>query len=68
MAYVRDGFDELECHRLQLENNVAKLRASIRHWQTWEAEYEGLKEEIHQLGEQHTAAELVSIFPIIRCG
>lgn len=29
-----------------LEDNIQNLRNSLRHWQTWEAEYEGLKEEI----------------------
>ena len=43
---VRDSFLDLERHRQLLEENVEKLRKSLRHWQTWEAEYEGLKEEI----------------------
>lgn len=36
----------LEQQRLALEENLQKLRQSLKHWQTWEAEYEGLKEEI----------------------
>jgi unconventional prefoldin RPB5 interactor 1 len=43
---VRDSFLDLERHRQLLEENIEKLRKSLRHWQTWEAEYEGLKEEI----------------------
>jgi unconventional prefoldin RPB5 interactor 1 len=43
---VRDSFLDLEKHRQMLEENIEKLRKSLRHWQTWEAEYEGLKEEI----------------------
>ncbi|KAI5199625.1 hypothetical protein E4T39_06150 [Aureobasidium subglaciale] len=39
-------FDQLEIRRLQLEENVAKLRKSLQHWRTWDAEYEGLKEEL----------------------
>ena len=38
--------DQLENRRLQLEENVAKLRKSLQHWRTWDAEYEGLKEEL----------------------
>jgi unconventional prefoldin RPB5 interactor 1 len=43
---VKDSFLDLERHRQLLEDNLEKLRKSLRHWQTWEAEYEGLKEEI----------------------
>lgn len=43
---VKDSFLDLERHRQLLEDNIAKLRKSLQHWQTWEAEYEGLKEEI----------------------
>lgn len=43
---VRDSFLDLERHRQLLEENIEKLQKSLRHWQTWEAEYEGLKEEI----------------------
>ncbi|TVY32725.1 hypothetical protein LOCC1_G007929 [Lachnellula occidentalis] len=43
---VKDSFPDLEKHRQLLEENIEKLRKSLRHWQTWEAEYEGLKEEI----------------------
>ncbi|TVY55381.1 hypothetical protein LCER1_G007391 [Lachnellula cervina] len=43
---VKDSFLDLERHRQLLEENIEKLRKSLRHWQTWEAEYEGLKEEI----------------------
>lgn len=43
---VKDSFLDLERHRQLLEDNIAKLRKSLQHWQTWEAEYEGLKEDI----------------------
>ena len=51
---------DLERHRLQLEKNISKLQKSLQHWQTWEAEYEGLKEEISGLGNRHTLEQLVS--------
>lgn len=54
MAEVRDSFVDLEKHRLQLKQSVAKLRASLQHWQAWEIEYEGMKEEILELGPSHT--------------
>ena len=56
---VKDSFADLERNRLRLEDNVAKLRKSLQYWQTWEAEYEGMKEEIEGLDDQHTDTELV---------
>lgn len=53
------SFTELERQRLLLEENVAKLRKSLQYWRTWEAEYEGMKEEVIGLRKQHTNAELV---------
>ena len=55
---TRDPLVDLERHRLRLEENVAKLRKSLLHWQTWELEYEGLKEEI-QLKGQPTTEDIV---------
>ncbi len=43
---IKDSFLDLERHRQLLEDNIAKLRKSLQHWQNWEAEYEGFKEEI----------------------
>jgi unconventional prefoldin RPB5 interactor 1 len=43
---LKDSFLDLERHMQLLEENIEKLRKSLRHWQLWEAEYEGLKEEI----------------------
>jgi len=64
MATIKDSFVDVERYRLQLEESVAKLPKSLQYWQTWEAEYEGLKEEILGLGEEHTEAELVDLgFP-----
>lgn len=54
-----DSFADLERYRLSLEENVKKLQESLRHWQTWEAEYEGLQEEMLGLGDGHTEARLV---------
>ena len=56
---VRDSLADLERYRLQLEENIKKLRASLRHWQTWEIEYEGMKEEILELGDVHSSSDLV---------
>ncbi|KAI9682121.1 MAG: hypothetical protein M1817_000175 [Caeruleum heppii] len=46
MANHTISLKDVEHHRQLLEENVASLRKALRHWQVWEAEYEGLKEEI----------------------
>ncbi len=58
MAQVRDSFIDLERQRLLLEENVSKHQASLRHWQAWEIEYEGVKEELSSLGENHSQMDL----------
>ena len=59
MAAVNDSFTKLESYRLQLEENVTKLTAALQHWQTWNAEYEGFKEEILGLDQDPTTSEMV---------
>jgi len=61
MAQVRDSFIDLERRRLLLEENVSKLQASLRHWQAWEIEYEGIKEELSSLGENYNQMDLEKI-------
>ncbi|KAI9650448.1 hypothetical protein NHQ30_000463 [Ciborinia camelliae] len=58
---TKDSFLDLEKYRQQLEDNVAKLRKSLQHWQTWDAEYDGLKEEILTADSTPNRDELVSI-------
>ena len=60
---MRDSLADLERYRLRLEQNVAKLRASLRHWQTWEIEYEGMKEEMLEFGKVHSSSDLVKDVP-----
>ena len=56
---MRDSLADLERYRLQLEQNVAKLRDSLRYWQTWEIEYEAMKEELLEFGQVHSSSDLV---------
>ncbi|KAL8721268.1 MAG: hypothetical protein Q9225_002010 [Loekoesia sp. 1 TL-2023] len=44
------SIDELERQRQKLQENMDKLRKSIKIWQLWEVEYEGLREELQSLG------------------
>jgi len=52
---------ELEQQREALENSLQKLKQTLKHWQQWEAEYEGLKEEILSGGDELTASQLSDI-------
>lgn len=54
-----EGGVDFERHRLQLKENISKLQKSLQHWQTWEVEYEGLREEISGLGDGHSHEQLV---------
>ncbi|KAL6701789.1 Prefoldin subunit domain-containing protein [Trichoderma pleuroticola] len=58
MSDARDSLLDLEKHRLRLEDNVDKLRKALQHWQTWDAEYEALKEEVEAVTEADQAGEL----------
>lgn len=57
---VRDPLENLEKYRIQLEDNVAKLRKALQHWQLWEAEYEAFKEAIDALPAHVDQSALVS--------
>ncbi|GAQ08046.1 hypothetical protein ALT_5367 [Aspergillus lentulus] len=59
---VPDGhLQDLERQRLELEDNLLKLQESLYHWRTWEAEYDGLKEEISNLGDNATTTDFLRI-------
>jgi unconventional prefoldin RPB5 interactor 1 len=51
----------VEQQRQALEENLQKLRQSLRYWQTFEAEYEGLKEEIQEAQPNVDKAKLEEI-------
>ena len=51
----------LEQQRQALEQSLRQLRTSLRLWQTWEAEYEGLKEEIQSVTGDLNASTLIHI-------
>ena len=61
MGVPDSHLDELERQRRELESNVLKLQESLYHWRTWEAEYDGLKEEIGELGDSATTEEFLRI-------
>lgn len=55
MSGTTDIVSGLERHRLQLEENIEKLQKALQHWQTWDAEYEALKEEVDAVPENKLA-------------
>jgi unconventional prefoldin RPB5 interactor 1 len=55
------GLDELEDLRQKLETNITKLRKALSYWQTWEAEHEGLNEELQELGEDASAEDMYDV-------
>jgi hypothetical protein len=56
---LSDGVVDLDHHRVRLEENISKLQKSLLYWQTSEAEYEGLKEEILGLDDEYKVTRLV---------
>lgn len=50
-ASTQDALEGIERRRAQLQENVDKLRRALTHWTTWEAEYQELVDEIHDVDD-----------------
>lgn len=61
MGVPDSNLDGLERQRLELEGNVRKLQESLYHWRAWEAEYDGLKDEIGSLNKDALAENFLQI-------
>lgn len=61
MGVPNGDLEGLERRRLELEGNVRKLQESLYHWRTWEAEYDGLKDEISELNADATIDDFLRI-------
>ncbi|KAL4784825.1 Prefoldin subunit-domain-containing protein [Aspergillus varians] len=59
MGVPDNNFEGLERQRLELESNILQLQQSLYHWREWEAEYEGLKEDISDLDDNATADDFL---------
>ena len=53
--------ESVEAQRLELEASLSRLRIALNHWRTWDAEYEGLKEELGGLKGSASPEELARI-------
>lgn len=56
---THENLARIEEARQKLENQIVQLRKSLKYWQTWEAEYEGFKEELESLGNEPTAEDII---------
>ncbi|KAL4922548.1 Prefoldin subunit-domain-containing protein [Aspergillus aurantiobrunneus] len=61
MGVPDNHIEELERQRLELETNILQLQQSLYHWREWEAEYEGLKEDIGNLDDDATADDFLRV-------
>ncbi|EKV11227.1 Prefoldin [Penicillium digitatum] len=61
MGVPNPNLDALEEQRLALEENILQLQKSLYHWRTWEAEYDGLREEISNLEDDATKDEFLAV-------
>ncbi|OAR02509.1 hypothetical protein LLEC1_05453 [Akanthomyces lecanii] len=55
---VHETLAGMDSHITRLKGKVEEQRKTLQHWQTWDAEYEALKEEVQALAEAPTAEEL----------
>lgn len=60
MGVPNHDLDALEQRRLALEENVLQLQKSLYHWRTWEAEYDGLRDEIRNLNDNATTDDFLA--------
>ncbi|KIV77530.1 hypothetical protein PV11_09320 [Exophiala sideris] len=51
----------IEQQRIELEANIAKLRKSLRHWQTLEIDYESLREEFTGISDDASIEECLAV-------
>ncbi|KAM3508626.1 hypothetical protein MY10362_001085 [Beauveria mimosiformis] len=58
---VHETLADMDDHLARLKDKVEEQRNSLQHWQTWDAEYEALKEQVQALSEAATAEDLQRI-------
>ncbi|KAL4996931.1 Prefoldin subunit-domain-containing protein [Aspergillus recurvatus] len=61
MGVPDSNIEGLERQRRELESNILQLQQSLYHWRTWEAEYEGLREGISDLGDDATTNDFLRV-------
>ncbi|KAJ5543327.1 hypothetical protein N7461_009330 [Penicillium sp. DV-2018c] len=61
MGIPKPNLDALEEQRLALEDNILQLKKSLYHWRTWEAEYDGVREEINHLEDDASTDDFIAV-------
>lgn len=61
MGIPNHDLHALEQRRLTLENNILQLQESLYHWRTWEAEYDGIREEIGNLENDASIEDFLEV-------
>ncbi|KAJ5338218.1 hypothetical protein N7452_004946 [Penicillium brevicompactum] len=61
MGVPNHNLDALEEQRLALEDNILQLEKSLYHWRTWEAEYDGVREEISNLEDDASTEDFLAV-------
>jgi unconventional prefoldin RPB5 interactor 1 len=61
MGIPNPDFGALEQRRLTLEDNILQLQQSLYHWRTWEAEYDGIREEIGALDNNASTEDFLAV-------
>jgi unconventional prefoldin RPB5 interactor 1 len=61
MGVPNHNLDALEEQRLALEENILQLEKSLYHWRTWEAEYDGVREEISNLEDDASTNDFLAV-------
>ncbi|CAI7663708.1 unnamed protein product [Penicillium glandicola] len=61
MGVPNPNLDALEEQRLALEENILQLQKSLYHWRTWEAEYDGVREEINNLEDDASTDDFLAV-------
>ena len=55
---IHETLADMDSHIARLKDKVEEQRKTLQHWQTWDAEYEALKEEVQALAEAPSVKEL----------
>lgn len=61
MGIPNPDLGALEQRRLTLEDNILQLQQSLYHWRTWEAEYDGIREEIAALDNNAATEDFLEV-------
>ncbi|KAJ5645817.1 hypothetical protein N7490_002189 [Penicillium lividum] len=61
MGLPSHNLETLEQRRLALKESILQLQKSLYHWRTWEAEYDGLRDEIKDLPDDATTDDFLAV-------